>query len=57
MARAPYWMWPDAALMMVRKSGLREAPPTRKPSMSFSDARAAAEAPLTDPPYLEGEVP
>jgi len=50
-------MWPDAALMMVRKSGLREAPPTRKPSMSFSDARAAAEAPLTDPPYLEGEVP
>ena len=38
------------ALMMSPNSGFRLAPPTRKPSMSFSCARARQLPPLTEPP-------
>lgn len=39
------------ALMMSTNSGLSEAPPTRKPSMSGFLARSRALAAVTEPPY------
>lgn len=37
------------ALMISINSGLREAPPTRKPSMSFWAASSLQVAPVTEP--------
>jgi hypothetical protein len=40
-----------AAVMIWRKSGLRAAPPTRKPSMFSWEISSAAFLAPTDPPY------
>jgi hypothetical protein len=40
------------ALMISINSGLSEAPPTRKPSMSCLLASVAAVAAVTEPPYM-----
>ncbi len=39
------------ALMILTKSGLREAPPTREPSMSGQAASSRQFSAVTDPPY------
>lgn len=38
------------ALIICTKSGFREAPPTKKPSISFSLANSLAFPAVTDPP-------
>jgi len=39
------------ALIISLKSGLREAPPTKKPSISGWEINSAAFFELTEPPY------
>ena len=42
----------DMAATMSLNSGFKEAPPTRKPSISAHDANALAFFALAEPPYL-----
>lgn len=44
------------ALIMSRNSGLREAPPTRKPSMSCWEASSLQVPPVTEPTKV-GTIP
>ena len=50
---AVYFFAAAMAEMMSPNSALREAPPTKKPSMSGHAERAPALAALADPPYCE----